>query len=171
MKKVTQINIGERLKFNVLFYKMRQLNLKGYLIFCNSDIFFDKTINNLRKSCLSIRKSVYTLLRFEYIKGNSLNECKLFKFIQNNQPRHDSQDTWIIHSNYIPDNNILEESNFEFGKPGCDNKISMIFANHKYVCYNEPLNVKTYHYHTTQIRNYSRKDIIPGPYLLVTPNY
>ena len=65
---------------------------------------------------------------------------------------------------------MLEDANFEFGKPGCDNKISYIFSNNNYICYNEPLKIRTYHYHTTQVRNYNRNDIISGPYLLVAPN-
>ena len=74
MKKITQINIGERLRFNMAFIKMKQLNLHGYLVVCNSDIFFDNTINNLRRSCLSIRKSIYCLLRYEYNENIPLNK-------------------------------------------------------------------------------------------------
>ena len=44
IKLIEQINIGHRLKYNDIFIKVKELKLKGYIIFCNSDIFFDKTL-------------------------------------------------------------------------------------------------------------------------------
>ena len=38
-----------------------------------------------------------------------------------------------------------------------------------YKCINVPFNVKTYHNHNTQIRNYGINDVIQGPYLYLIP--
>lgn len=170
MKCVMQLSVKKRLTYSTAFKRIKKLNLQGYFVLSNSDIFFDKTIDNLRKTCLDQKKSMYTLLRFEYLKQKRLGYCKLFNHPKTNAPRPDSQDVWIYHSNYHPvDEGLLEQCNFHFGKPGCDNKITYIMTTHGYTCINEPWNVKTYHYHMTQIRNYTRNDVLPPPYLFVEP--
>ena len=164
--RVIQIDIVNRMKYSDVLSQVKKLELQGYIAISNSDIFFDESIKNVRKSCLSQRKSVYALLRYEFNTNRKLSQCKLFTFPNSNQPRYDSQDVWIYHtSKMVVNEAMLESSNIELGKPGCDNKISWVFNNLGYICYNVPKNVKTYHYHTTQIRNYGRKDVIPGPYL------
>lgn len=171
MKSIIQLNVKHRLTYAIAFKRIKKLNLKGYFAIANSDIFFDKTIESVRKSCLDQKKSIYTLLRFEYLKQKRLGYCKLFIHPRTNAPRVDSQDVWIYHSNYHPvDTEILEQCNFQLGKPGCDNKITHILTTHGFTCINEPWNVKTYHYHMTQLRNYTNNDILPPPYLFVEPN-
>tara|TARA_Y100000389_G_scaffold202016_1_gene246216 strand:- start:449 stop:1222 length:774 start_codon:yes stop_codon:yes gene_type:complete len=169
MKIIEQVNIEERLKFSTCFDKIKSMKLDGYIVVVNSDIFFDKTITNVRKSCLSEVKSLYTLLRFEYLEEKKLGFCKLFKYQGTNTPRSDSQDVWIYHTNHTPSQEIITQTNFNFGKPGCDNKITYIFTQNKYICLNVPWNVKTYHYHKTEIRNYSVRDVLLSPYLHVEP--
>ena len=39
-----------------------------------------------------------------------------------------------------------------------------------YQCYNEPYNIRTYHNHSAQVRDYSIKDRIKQPYLFIKPN-
>lgn len=169
MKHVKQININKRLSYIDIFIQVKKLNLDGYIVFCNSDIFFDNTINNVRKSCISQSKSLYTLLRFEYTNTN-LNKCKLFNHPRTIKPRNDSQDVWIYHTKQlILDNQLIRDLNFNLGVPGCDNKITYIFTKLGYRCINEPYNVRTYHYHSTNIRNYTVKDVVKPPYLFVKP--
>lgn len=168
IKYITQINIIERLKYNHIFKKVRELNLNGYIVFCNSDIFFDKTILNIRKSILSKEKSVYTLLRFEYKNEKKLGYCKLFNHPKTGMPRNDSQDTWIYHTTQFQYNKLMmKELDFQLGMPGCDNKITFILTKYGYTCYNEPWNIKTYHYHMTNIRNYKPQQRINPPYLII----
>ena len=164
---IIQIDIGKRLKFKDCFNEINKLQLQGYFVISNSDIFFDKTIINLRKSCLSESKSFYMLLRFEYIKEENLEKCKLHS--NNNIPNCNSQDTWIYHSNFSPTNNIINNCDFYFGQPGCDNKLAFIMNNYGYKCYNKPYQVRTYHNHNTQIRNYSNKNRVNRPYLFIQP--
>ena len=169
MLMIQQIDIGKRLKFNDCFNEIHKLKLQGYFVISNSDIFFDKTLINIRKSCLSETKSMYMLLRFEYLKQKKLGYCKLFTYQNTNTPRSDSQDTWIYHSNYNPESDIIDKCNFSFGQPGCDNKITLIMTQSGYICYNEPWNIKTYHNHNTQIRNYTIKDLVQPPWLKLEP--
>jgi len=171
MKLVEQIIIGVRLKYNTVFVIVKKLKLEGYIVCCNSDIFFDKTLLNLRRTSLSLnaQKSIYMLLRFEYLREKKLGYCKLFVHPQTSAPRPDSQDAWIIHTNHLPPEELLNHLDFELGWPGCDNKIAFIFSVNGYKCYNEPWKVKTYHYHMTQIRNYSTKDLIHPPWLHIEP--
>jgi hypothetical protein len=59
--------------------------------------------------------------------------------------------------------------NIQFGKPGCDNKIAYIYTILGYDVINDPLFIKSYHYHRQQTRDYGFKDKIPEPYLFVSP--
>ena len=162
--KITQVNIGKRLTYKDVFDYVDEFKIDGYIVFCNSDIFFDNSLKNLTTSSLGYNKSFYSLLRFEYNNEPNLKKCKIFG------PRADSQDTWIFHSNY----NILpkqrEVFNFYFGKPGCDNKLIYIFHLLGYTVYNEPYVVKTYHYHTTNIRNYNASEVLHSPMSRVFPH-
>ena len=145
--KITQVNIGKRMKYSDAFDIVERNSLNGYIIISNSDIFFDDTLTNLYKSGSSKKRMVYCQLRFEYT-DNDLNKCKIFG------PRGDSQDTWIFHSNF----NIIKEQrkifNFELGIPACDNHINYIFSILGYSVHNEPYYIKTYHNHKSDFRTY-----------------
>lgn len=165
---------GERMKYIHPLILVQLQKLKGYIVISNSDIFFDKTLKYLHHSSLSIKKSLYALLRFEFNNSNSnsnsnisfeekKNKSKLFG------PRPDSQDTWIFHTNFLPNNREMMRCNFELGMPGCDNSIAYLFNSFGYQLYNEPFIVKTYHYHTTNIRNYNKSNTVPPPYMLIKP--
>ena len=175
MNKIIQINIIHRLKYNHVFLEIQKLNINGYIVLANSDIFFDKTITNVRKSCLSLCKSFYSLLRFEYKGEKKLGYCKLFvfgeKYPNAGKERYDSQDTWIYHTSQIIINKqLIEKCNILLGKPGCDNKITYNLFSLGYKSINSPWNVKSYHNHRTQIRNYTIIDVIEKPYLFLLPN-
>ena len=162
---------GERMKYIHSIALTKIKNLKGYIITANSDIFFDNSLLNIRKTSLSILKSFYALLRFEFINNinendnnlNNLNNCQLFG------PRNDSQDTWIFHSNFLPINIQALSCNFMLGQAGCDNSIAFLFNSFGFKVYNEPHIIKTYHYHTSSVRVYNEQNKIEPPYLLVKP--
>ncbi len=167
-QKIMQICINKRLTYKdvLLFIKERNKeNLNGYYIFANSDIFFDNSLKNLPITSLSREKSFYAILRFEYdeIYKENIGMSKLLG------PAKTSQDTWIIHSNFCPNDNDINKCDFSFGLPGCDNVIAYLFNSFGYKIYNEPYIIKTYHYHSSQIRNYSEKNRLPRPYLFIYP--
>lgn len=174
MTKILQLNINKRLKYSHVFEEIQKLKIKGYIVLSNSDIFFDKSIKNLRRSCLSESKVIYALLRFEFNGEKKLGYCKLFTFGENHPqhklPRYDSQDTWIYHTSQLNINQtFLEKMDILLGMPGCDNAITMRFSEFNYICINTPWNIKTYHNHRTQIRNYNICDVIQKPYLYLKP--
>ena len=162
--KIIQINIKERIFFKNVFDFIQKFNIYGYNIIINSDIFFDNTISNLFKSDIHINKKMYALVRYEY-DGYDIKNSKIL------QINGDSQDTWILHSNF----NILPEQteifNFKFGVPGCDNKIVYLMTTLGYSILNDPLFIKSYHYHNTNIRNYNNKDKVKSPYTLILPKF
>jgi hypothetical protein len=167
MKKIQQIifNGGTRLKYSQTFalikYLKRKQSLSGYFVIANSDIFVDDSINNVRKTSLSVDKSIYALLRHEF-NEKRLRDCKLFG------PRPDSQDAWIIHTKYLPDDSIIARFDFYLGAQGCDNVLAFMFLQFGYKIFNEPTVVKIYHYHTSKERMYMLTPLQP-PYLFVTP--
>jgi len=164
---ILQVNIDKRLTYADCLTYLKTNNLNGYIVISNSDIFFDNTIINIRKSCLSISKSIYTLIRYEYTDEN-LDKCKLYTI--SNNVRRDSQDTWIIHTQSLDlSDSFIKLIDFYLGVPGCDNKIAYIFNQHGYRCFNVPSNVKTYHNHVSNIRNYTNIDRLSNPYLFVRP--
>jgi hypothetical protein len=56
-----------------------------------------------------------------------------------------------------------------FGVPGCDNKIAYILDILGYQLINDPGFIRTYHYHTSQQRSYTAKDVLPQPYSVIFP--
>ena len=160
--KIVQKNIINRIKFKDIFNFVETEQLKGYIITCNADIFFDKTVNNLRKSTMSKNKQLLAQLRFDYT-NKQLGKCKLFG------PRADSQDTWIWHSNFNPyqERKIF---NIMFGKPGCDNKLIYLFNLVGFDVINQPYFVKTYHIQDSNKRDYNPNNALPGPYMLKSPH-
>ena len=122
-------------------------------LFCNADIFFDETIV-LAETHLK-HKQAFALSRWDWI-----NENKIQHF-----DRPDSQDTWIIKG--IAEN---ISANFLLGTPGSDNKMAYEFNKAGYAVSNPSKSIKSYHVHNSNIRNYTRKDSVPPPYLMVPPS-
>lgn len=120
-------------------------------IICNSDIFFDETIE------LAARmgpKDVYVLSRWDWKPDGSSTH----RAIRN------SQDTWIVRGKVENVNGDIE-----LGRAWCDNKIAYEFNQAGYKVTNPSKSIKTYHVHNSEIRNYdvNENNIIPAKYLFV----
>lgn len=161
-EKILQFPIGRRMMYSDIIRFTEILNIDGYIVIANSDIFFDETIVNIQKSDLHVKPIVMCQLRYDY--DGTAAGIKIFG------PRHDSQDTWIYHKKF---NGLLfkyiKAFNFHLGKPGCDNHITYLFKICGFSLVNDPELVHTLHYHTTQIRNYTQADAIKPPYIYVIP--
>ena len=105
---------------------------------------------------------MYALLRFEYYVSNP-EKTHIFG------PRGDSQDTWIIHSNFNIGKKECKLFDFEFGRPGCDNKMIYLMSLLNYEVINDPYFIQSFHIHETNIRNYTNKDLVPPPYEYLLP--
>ena len=73
------------------------------------------------------------------------------------------KDCWILQTPI----RVPPDSDFYFGKPGCDNRIAYEFHNMNYDLINCPYDIKIYHLHQSDIRNYTNKDRLSGKYLLL----
>lgn len=160
--KIIQKVIGKRLSYKDFFNYVDTIS--GYCILMNSDIFFDSSLKNLFYSGIAKEKSAFAQLRFEFNGKDELSKAKIFG------PRYDSQDVWIIHSNYNVPKQYRKAFEFNLGKPGCDNKIIYLLRILGYIVYNDPNFIKCYHYHTSQVRDYNNKDLINQPYVYIFPN-
>jgi len=138
-----------RLKYSDFFSYMRKAEVFDDVnIIANLDIYFDESVI----LCESINdKNVYALSRWDDL-GNRLVHFN----------REDSQDAWIFRG--IPEN---VPGDFYLGVPGCDNKIAFQFKDAGYSVYNPSLDIKAIHVHRSRKRNYSRKDSVSPPYLVV----
>ena len=156
--KIIQVDIGRRLRFSDVFEYIATNSIQGYAVIINSDIFLDTTINTLRSSDLHVEKKMMALLRYEYSYGSSIFG-----------PRHDSQDTWIIHSAMMMRPEHMRLFAFEFGKPGCDNKLAYLMFVLGYTMVNDPQTIKTYHIHADQTRAYTIADRVTPPFMSLAP--
>lgn len=129
-------------------------------IISNTDIFFDETLKKVKdfhwknKYCLA-------LSRWDTIDFTEKG-ARLFN-------RADSQDVWIIKGS-IPH---IQDADFTLGVAGCDNKIAWLLNNSGYEVINPSKEIKTYHLHLSDIRNYIVNNYIeriPPPYLQVHPS-
>jgi len=131
--------------------------LNDIVIVANADIEFDSTISYLWRLGMKERRLFLALLRWE-------SDGKIFG------PRSDSQDTWIL-SRATLDFPVTEsEFGFPFGKPGCDNALALLMMKNKCLVANPAHTIKTWHRHSSNIRNYDPKDVLYRPmYLYIDP--
>lgn len=136
--------------------------------FANADIFLDgDSWRSIWSADLESVPKFVALLRWDVIdaSADSIANAKLFG------PRADSQDTWLVSANAVKaldwDYDALS---FPFGKGGCDNAITMEMLKKRFIVANPALTLKTYHLHTSGIRNYNPRDIVDKPaYLHIHP--
>lgn len=170
--KVRQFMLGERLKYcHVLDHIRKNVAKNTICIFANADIYTDGTLSNVWE--INLENRFLSLLRWEdpnpatHREVESLAPCKLFG------QRPDSQDTWIVKSDCIqfdPMPPATDDFNILFGKPGCDNAINVAFLRKKFLVINPALTIKTYHLHSSAIRDYNPTDIVYRPvYLYIDP--
>lgn len=162
--KIKQIVISKRLSFRDVFEIVEKEKLNGYIVLSNLDIFFDKTINIIKKTGISHKKMFFSLLRYEYYPGMKFEKMKLFYHYS------DSQDTWIWHSNFNLNEKERNVLDFQLGIPGCDNTITYMAMVLGFEVINDPVLIKSYHNHITKVRNYDSNTIKTlKPYFCVHP--
>jgi hypothetical protein len=160
-EKIEQVNVERRLSYSDIFNFVEERNLNGYIVFMNADIFVDDTINIIKKSNIHEKKTMIALLRYDLAMNGSY---KIFG------PRPDSQDTWIFHSKFNPIKKERKIFNFNFGKPGCDNKFTYLTSTIGFDVINCPNQIRTIHVHMSQERNYTKGDVIQSPYVYIFPH-
>jgi hypothetical protein len=135
--------------------------LDGYSVLANSDIYFDDTIQLMRK-CFASSNTLVTLSRWEKKK----DEIKLHP-----KPMW-SQDVWAVACNQDLAEISKNLKDISLGIPRCDNKLAYIFGINGWEIKNPCHFVKSYHVHDTELRNYNKKldDRIIGGVAYVNPS-
>ena len=159
--KIKQVNIGSW----ITYADFLKYDIQGYKILANADIFVDETIQTIKQSDIHKSKKMYSLLRYEYNKGNSY---LLYGKENPTDYRSDSQDTWIVHSNHAFTAKQLSIFKIKLGTPGCDNKVNYLFTVIGFEMYNDPLLIKTFHCHANTERNYSQSKLTL-PFMFIIP--
>lgn len=136
--------------YDLFFQKINEITGPDDInIICNSDIFFDETIQLAEQIK---HKEIFALLRWEWLPTGP-------RFFE----RPDSQDTWIMRGKI---ENVF--GGFSLGIRGCDNRIAHEFQKSGYSVSNPSQSIKTYHVHNSGVRNYTMQDVIPGPYFTIS---
>ena len=122
-------------------------------IISNTDIFFDSSINEVKKIS---NNEAWALTRWNYLGDN---RAEFFN-------RHDSQDVWIFRGGARKD----LDGNYPMGKPGCDNRLAFELKRAGYLVRNPSLSIRCFHYHISEVRTFDWNDKVAEPYLYLTPH-
>ena len=165
--KITTVVIGQRLRYYDVFKAIQtRVPAGAFVIFSNSDIWFNNTLSYLWKISLAEKRLFLAILRWEDkgTGGGSDGTSHIYG------PRADSQDTWILARDSMNFEPTEEELGFPFGQSGCDNVITVTMLRHKFLVVNPGYSIKTMHLHNSNIRNYEPKDVLYRPvFLYVDP--
>lgn len=162
--KIIQVVISHRLTFKDAF-DYAYNHLAGHVVaLSNADIFLDASIGGFASKAAEDIPIVLTQLRYEFNPLQPLSEAQI------ELPLANCQDTWIWCTDkfYI---SPLQRKAFDFplGKPGCDNRVAHLFAYSGAKVINHPQAVKTYHNHSSRVRNWHTQQPVEPPYLELAP--
>lgn len=135
----------------------REANRIGgdYNILANSDCYFDSSLSRLYG--VGFDKTFLAISRHD-IKGG-----RRIIFDATGWGRRGwSQDAWIWKGQID-----IKGGDYYLGLPGCDNKIAYEAKESGYRLSNPAREIKVYHVHETNERNYTEQDRLPEPYLNV----
>ena len=148
--KVQTVEIGHRLKYNDVFHAIKaHVPAGAYVVFANSDIVFDETLRHVWRLPMVRRRLFLELLRWEDGPTPTIFG-----------PRSDSQDAWICARDCCDFEPVEKDFGFPFGKPGCDNAIGVLMMRQRFLVSNPAYSIKTYHVHSSAVRNYDPKDVL-----------
>jgi len=156
--KIEEEVIGHRLTYQDVFDRIYEIPDDVIVVFANADIFIDdvswKDIWNL-----NLEDKFLALLRYDVSQTWDTADAKIFG------PRADSQDTWVVRAVDVKKRakEVWSSLNFKFGKMGCDNLLALEMMKQKFLVSNPCQTLKTYHVHSSDIRNYAKTDVIEAP--------
>ena len=161
--KITQENIGTRLRFDHVFkWIYEKAEPDTIIVVANSDIYVDDSLRILW--FMKMEDKFLSLLRWDDSE-NPDEKPVLFG------PRPDSQDTWIISANSVKARKWdWSTLNIPFGKGGCDNAINVEMLRQKFLIVNPCVSIMTHHVHNSGYRTYDPQDIVEKPiYMHLNP--
>jgi hypothetical protein len=125
-------------------------------ITCNSDIYFDETIDIAIKYIKSHKNVAFALSRWDVDRNGKLSQIT----------NPGSQDSWIIYSK--PKHGM--DSNFKYGKWACDNRIAYELHKVGYRVLNPAHTIIAHHLHSSDVRTVSYAQN-PPPHAIIPPPY
>ena len=155
--KIEVVDSESRVTYLRMFEYCNQELENEICIVANGDIIFTESLDRLRG--IDIDPFFITLSRWEMDREAGGNQCYLF-----DNPA--SQDSWIFKAP-IQTSNAMD---FHMGVPGCDNRIARIMHDQGLNVINPSKSIRTIHFHHSQIRTYTHRDLVEGPYLIVEPS-
>ena len=159
--KIEYNNIHKRMMFSDVYkYIQEKVEKNVICLYGNSDMY----LGDMTKLYgIDMDKKFVALLRWDITDMNTQAHT-IFG------PRKDSQDVWGVLSDNIHNININTMNiNFYFGILGCDNAIITIMNRNGFKSINPSYDIKTYHVHMTNIRNYSDSDRLLIEYTMLSP--
>jgi hypothetical protein len=162
--------VGKRLTYaDVIRWVKEKAPENAIIAFANADIFLaGDSWRPLWSADLDTHAKFLALLRWdvEGVGHADIEGAKLFG------PRADSQDTWVVSAKAVK---AVEWDwaalNFPFGQGGCDNAITIEMFKKRFLIANPALSMRTYHFHTSEVRTYDPRNIVDKPaYLYIHPS-
>ena len=153
--KIQEVVIGKRLTYEDVFNKIMDIPDDVIVAFANADICIDDSSwRDLWN--LNLEDKFLALLRYDVPSSDNISDAVLFG------PRADSQDAWIIRAADVKQRGGSEwkDLNFNFGRMGCDNAIAYELMRQKFLVVNPAQTIKTWHFHSSDVRNYSKTDLV-----------
>ncbi len=147
-EKLTQVITSGRLTYQKAFEYANTHLFGDICILSNSDIIFDESL--MLFQAVDLTNKFYAITRHNLQPDNSLifndaNAC---------------QDVWVFKSPLK-----MFPSDFELGRPGCDNRIAWEAINSGLNVLNPCKIIRCKHLHLSNKRNYiQNQPVIPGPY-------
>jgi hypothetical protein len=146
------------------YFKLTEQYPEDINIIANTDMIMDfKSLIRLKSwkwdnTCLALSRWDFTDSKINFKDAVHFN-------------RADSQDVWMIKGAFPQ----IKGNSFGLGVAGCDNSIAHSLSNHYHII-NPSLDIKTYHYHISNVRNYTNTngiaiERINPPYKLIQPTF
>ena len=156
--KIDQRVIGQRITYANVMEAILEMPDDVLVVFANADICID---DSTWKSLWSVNlENVFlAILRYDVPASGRVEEATMFG------PRADSQDTWVVRAIDVKarGTSIIAPLDFKFGQMGCDNVVALEMLRQKFVVVNPSYSLRTWHFHSSDIRGYSKSDVLYKP--------
>jgi hypothetical protein len=152
------LNENDRAAYNDFFELTKQLR-DDVNVIANLDIYFDETAATFAEMP---ERELWALTRWEAKTGRIHGD--------GNDRARFSQDVWAFRG-ACKVNAIWMGQPFGMGVPGCDNVLARLFRNAGYTVKNPCYDIRSWHLHANESRNYPRRIGNPSVFLPIDPSY
>lgn len=156
--------LEDRLNYGMWLRLTQDLDQGDISILINSDIYLDTTVRVLKETHAALIENQVFLALTRYNPVGPL-------FLLNKNP-HWTQDVWGVVAPGKPYHPaLLQETAFNLGQPGCDNKIAYVMHSYGFRVSNPCRQWRTIHLHADETRRYDgRADKLIGLHAFVHPS-